>query len=189
MIISPHMLKLADKSKELFVEKYIDKIPEIQLSAPFKKGKEIHALANYFLSGQDISKLEKALDERNSKTWQTLKNNQYFKMEIFASEHSVSTKLGEFWIGGRIDAIVKNNENYYILDYKTGQIPENARYDYQTMVYLYCMDKKLKNYKSLNFVYLGLKDNFEEKITLTKELKKEYEQRLSKACTKIKTLM
>ncbi|MBR1754715.1 PD-(D/E)XK nuclease family protein [bacterium] len=189
MIISPNMLKTISKSKDLFIEKYIDNIPEIQLSEPFRQGKEIHALANYYLKGQDISKLENALSPERRKLWEKLKTNPYFNFECINSEYTVTSKLGEFWIGGRIDALVKNGKDYYILDYKTGQIPENAVYDYQTMVYLYTLDKLIKNYDSLNFVYLGLKTSTEEKITLNKDLLKEYEKKLLNGCLQIKNLL
>lgn len=187
MIISPHMLKTIQTSQEKFVEKYVKNIPEIQISEPFKKGKEIHALANYYLQGQDISKLEKSLTREEKVLWLSLKGNKYFQYECVRSEYSICAKLGEFWIGGRIDALVKDkDDNYFILDYKTGQIPEDAKFDFQTMVYLYCLDKILKNYKSLNFVYLGLKNEMEEKITYGKTIKNEYQSRLLTACLQIK---
>lgn len=189
MIISPHMLKAIETSEDLFVEKYLKNIPEIQVSEPFRQGKEIHALANYYLQGQDVLKLEKALNLKEEKIWSALKNNKYFQLKTVKSEYGINAKLGEFWIGGRIDALVKDKENnYYILDYKTGQIPKNAQFDYQTMVYLYCLDRFLKDYKSLNFIYLGLKTEKEEKITYNKNLKIEYEKRLLKACLQIKKL-
>ena len=183
------MLKTIEKSKELFIDKYINKIPEIKLSEPFKKGKEIHALANYYLSGQYITKLENALNDDSKRIWNTLKNSKYFSFECIKTEYTLNAKIDEFWIGGRIDAIVKNGEDYYILDYKTGQIPQNPEFDSQTMVYLYCLDKMLLKYKSLNFVYLGLKDYSEKKITLNSQLKKEYEKRLLKGCLQIKNLL
>lgn len=189
MIISPNMLKTIALSKEAFIEKYIKKIPEIQLSEPFKQGKEIHALANFYFKNQDISKLENALDSDNKKIFNTLKNNKYFLMECVNSEYTIISKLDEFWIGGRIDALVKKGEDFYILDYKTGEIPKNATYDYQTMVYLYSVDKLLKKYDSLNFVYLGLKNNQEKKITLDKNLLKEYKKRLISECLQIKELL
>lgn len=188
MIISPHMLKTIDTSEEMFVEKYVKNIPEIQVSEPFRQGKEIHALANYYLQGQDIAKLENSLNQKEKNLWLLLKNNKYFQFECVNSEYAVCAKLGEFWIGGRIDALVKDKDDYYILDYKTGQIPDNAKFDYQTMVYLYSLDKLLKNYSSLSFVYLGLKTSTEEKITYGKNLQKEYEQRLLQTCLRIKNL-
>jgi ATP-dependent exoDNAse (exonuclease V) beta subunit len=189
MIITPNMLKTISISKDAFIKKYIEKIPTIQLSEPFMKGKEIHALANYYLKGQNISKLEKALNKNQLQIWTKLKTNEYFNLEVINSEYFISAKLKTFWIGGRIDALVKKENNYYILDYKTGQIPKNSTYDYQTMVYLYCMDKILKYYETLNFIYIGLKENSVEKITLTKELNEEYITKIHNACTQIKSLM
>ena len=189
MIISPHMLKTIETSKDLFIKKYIERVPEIQLSARFKQGKEIHALANYYIKGQNITKLERALDSNRKNIWNKLKTNKYFNLEYVNSEYAISAKLNEFWVGGRIDALVKNGESYYILDYKTGKIPNNATYDYQTMVYLYCLDKILKKYDSLTFVYLGLRDGREESIKLSPELKSEYYKKLLDGCLQIKSIL
>ena len=189
MIISPNMLKTVTSSKEMFIQKYIYNNPEFTLNAPFKKGKEIHALANYYLSGQNIEKLENSLDLNQMKLWNTVKNSKYFKFQCIESEYQINAKIDKFWIGGRIDSVMKNDKNYYILDYKTGEIPDNAKYDYQTMVYLYCMDKLLKNYDSLNFVYIGLRDNEIEKITLNETLKKEYEKLILEGCLQIQKLL
>ena len=78
--------------------------------------------------------------------------------------------------------------DYVILDYKTGNIPQNAEKDFQTIVYLLCGDKWLQQkggYKSLKFVYLGLKNNTEKEILLTENLKKEYEEKIIQTCDKI----
>ncbi len=78
--------------------------------------------------------------------------------------------------------------NYYILDYKTGQLPPKAEQDFQTIVYLLAADKFLQKkggYNSLKFVYLGLKENKEKEIILTPELKKQYEEKIVETCKKI----
>ena len=78
--------------------------------------------------------------------------------------------------------------NYYILDYKTGKIPPNAEQDFQTIVYLLCVDKFLKRkngYNSLKFVYLGLKENKQKEILLTPDLKQQYEEKIIQTCKQI----
>ena len=189
MIISPNMLKLVTESEQKFKERYVEHVSEISLSAPFKKGKEIHALANYFLKGQNIEKLENSLDKNRAYIWKTLKENQYFNMECVDCEYGIQARLDKFWIGGRIDALVKEGKNYYILDYKTGQIPKNATFDFQTMVYLYCVDKLIKYYESLNFVYIGLKENVSEKIDFDKKIAEKYKELILKGCLQIKKLL
>ena len=180
MIVSPAMMKIFEECPQKYIYIYVDKINLPQNKYFYEKGKNIHAIANYFLKGYDITKLEGALNQHENILWHYLKNCKYFKYECTNSEYQLSSKWGDFWIGGRLDALVKQNENYYILDYKTGLIPKNPEYDYQTMVYLLCTDKLLKKYDSLNFVYLDLKNNEEKIIKFSENLKKEYEKKIEK---------
>ena len=156
---SPNMLKTFADCPYKYYLKYIRKISIPQPASYFEKGKKIHALANYYLRGDDISKIIKGLNEEEMTVWNMLFNNESFQMSYVKSEYNLSCKIGEFWIGGRLDALMHNGEDYYILDYKTGSIPKNPQQDFQTMVYLICADRKLKQYNSLRFVYIDLKNN------------------------------
>lgn len=180
MIISPAMLKIFEECPQKYKFMYVDKISLPQNKYFFEKGKKIHAIASYYIKGFDVSKLENALNETERKIWNYLKSTEYFKYEFLKSEYQLNMKIAECWIGGRLDALVKDENNYYILDYKTGEIPKNPEFDYQTMIYLLCADKKIKNYDSLSFVYLDLKNNSEYKIQFTDELKAMYQEKLSK---------
>jgi len=187
-IYSPNMLKTFKSCPKKYYFKYIQQISLPQKTSLFEKGKKVHALANYYLRGDNISKMEKALTPSETEIWEKLKNNKFFQMDYVNSEYNLSCKIGDFWIGGRLDAVVchqktgepegrkaseyqmqrgmetkmqrpVNNDsttrpfnnstdmdlaalNYYILDYKTGSIPKNPEYDYQTMVYLLCLYRK-----------------------------------------------
>ena len=206
MIYSPNMLKTFDECQYKFFLKYIEKISLPQRSEIFEKGKKIHALANYYLKGFDISKMEKTLNADEKAFWESLKSNKYFKMTSVNTEYNLSCKVDKYWIGGRLDALMQvdakgNGEmengkwkmenfstHYYILDYKTGNIPQNAENDFQTIVYLLCADKFLNKkgrYNSLKFVYLGLKNGIEKEIELIETLKKSYEEKISQICQKI----
>ena len=178
MIISPAMMKVFEECQKKYLYMYVDKINLPQNKYFFEKGKNIHAMANYFLKGYDISKLENALSDEEKNIWNYLKNIEYFKFDTVNSEYQLSCKIEDYWIGGRLDALVKNNEDYYILDYKTGSIPQNPEYDYQTIVYLLCTDKLLKKYNTLNFVYIDLKNKDEKIIKLTDKFKSEYSEKL-----------
>ena len=202
---SPNMLKTFEQCPKKFFYKYVQKISIPQRSSLFEKGKKIHALANYYLQGQNIERMENSLNEDERQIWQTLKSTRYFNFEPIQTEYNLSCKIGEYWVGGRLDALMRSsglpltpNSSpsrgegsmcYYILDYKTGAIPNNPQEDYQTIVYLLCVDKYLKSKnnqaESLQFVYLGLKKNQEMSILLTKELKKHYEQKILDICGKI----
>lgn len=185
-IYSPNMLKTFEECPQKFFFKYIQKLSLPQRSTFFEKGKKIHALANYYLNSENIEKMEKVLTNDEKIAWETLKSNKYFKLNVFNTEYNLSCKIDKYWIGGRLDALVFNDKDYYILDYKTGNIPANAEQDFQTIVYLLCVDKYLKsNYNSLKFVYLGLKNNIEKEILLTDNLKKQYEEKIIQTCKKI----
>lgn len=170
---SPNMLKTFEECQQKFFFKYVEKISLPQRSAIFEKGKKIHALANYFLTGENIEKMEKILTSDEKIVWENLKSNKYFKLNVLNTEYNLSCKIDKYWIGGRLDAFVseatkseqKRGEDakrrrcvdeanhastplrllssYYILDYKTGYLPPSAEQDFQTIVYLLCADKFL----------------------------------------------
>lgn len=187
---SPNMLKTFDNCHIKFHFKYIDRISVPQKFSIFEKGKKVHALAHYYLRGDNIDKLEQALSSSEKQIWQNLKTNPYFQKTYVNSEYNLSCKVGGYWVGGRIDALMKelqdnNSFNYYILDYKTGTIPKNPEYDYQTMVYLLCADKLLQEYNNLKFIYIDLKNNENCIIDFTPDKKEEYENKLINICEQI----
>lgn len=141
---SPNMLKTFDECQQKFFLKYIQKLSVPQRSAIFEKGKKIHAFANYYLKGENIEKLEKVLTQDEKNAWAALKSSKYFKLNVVNTEYNLSSKIGKYWVGGRLDAFMSDGESYFILDYKTGNIPQNAEQDFQTIVYLLCSDKFLK---------------------------------------------
>ena len=182
------MIKIYKECPQKYAYIYVDNINLPQNKYFYEKGKNIHAMANYFLKGYKTEKLEKALTDEEINIWNYLKNIKYFNYEVINSEYQLSSKIENYWIGGRLDALVKNDENYYILDYKTGSIPQNPEYDYQTMIYLLCADKLIKNYNSLNFVYLDLKNQEEKFIKFSNVLKNEYINMLKKVLDEINSL-
>lgn len=182
---SPNMLKTFKECPQKYYYKYIQKIAAPQKSTPFEKGKKIHALANYYLQGEDISKLEKTLNSEEAATWEMLKSNKYFSMEYLKSEYNLSCKIDNFWVGGRLDALVKDGKNYYILDYKTGSLPKNPEFDYQTMVYLIAASKFFNDFEQLSFVYIDLKNNKTREIKFSRELNEQYTSELKKICSLI----
>lgn len=187
-IYSPNMLNTFEECPYKFFLKYIEKLSLPQRSSVFEKGKKIHALANYYLNGFNISKMEKTLSTDEKIIWESLKNNNYFNLKVINTEYNLNCKIDKYWVGGRLDALMANERDYIILDYKTGQIPQNAEQDFQTIIYLLCADKflnKKDGYNSLKFIYLGLKNNTEKQIELTAPLKKQYEEKIIQTCSKI----
>ena len=191
---SPNMLKTFKSCPLKYKFKYIDRISLPQKASFFEKGKKVHALANYYLKGDDISKFEPTLNENEKIAWNNLKRNEFFSYKYVNSEYNLSCKIGDYWIGGRLDAIVKKHKNesetYYILDYKTGSIPKNPEYDYQTMVYLLCLSSApfITPQDEIKFVYIDLKNNQNCVIDFTQEKKVEYEKAISTICSNIENI-
>lgn len=180
---SPNMLKTFEACPQKYYFKYIEKISVPQKSNLFEKGKKVHALANYYLRGDDISKMEKALNSEELKLWEILKQNEFFNKTYVNSEYNLSCKVDNYWIGGRLDALMKDEKNYYILDYKTGSIPRNPEYDYQTITYLLCASKMYGN--NIKFIYIDLKNNKNAIIDFNLAKAQEYEKRITDICDKI----
>ena len=180
---SPNMLKTFETCPQKYYFKYIEKISVPQKSNLFEKGKKVHALANYYLRGDDISKMEKALNNEELKLWEILKQNEFFNKTYVNSEYNLSCKVDNYWIGGRLDALMKDDKNYYILDYKTGSIPKNPEYDYQTITYLLCASKMYGD--NIKFIYIDLKNNLNSIIDFNSAKAQEYEKRIIDICAQI----
>ena len=74
---SPNMLKTFKSCPLKYKFKYIDRISLPQKASFFEKGEKVHALANYYLKGDDISKFEPTLNENEKIAWNNLKSNEF----------------------------------------------------------------------------------------------------------------
>ena len=106
---SPNMLKTFEACPQKYYFKYIQKISMPQKTSFFERGKKVHALANYYLRGDNIDKLETTLNKDEKAIWDTLKQNEFFKKSYINSEYNLSCKIGSYWIGGRIDALMEDS--------------------------------------------------------------------------------
>lgn len=174
---SPNMLKTFKLCPKKFEFKYIKGISMPLNDELFETGKNIHALASYYLRGENIDKMELSLNTNEKILWNYLKGLKYLSFECINTEYNLAVKIGKHFFGGRLDALVKNEDKYYILDYKTGSAPQNAVYDFQTMIYLLCVRAFFKTEK-IAFVYLDLRNKKEVVIELTETLVKEYKELL-----------
>ena len=174
-VFSPNMLKTFEACPKKFDFKYNQSINMPVNDMIFESGKNIHAIASYFLNGNDINKFENILTSKEAEMWNFLKSIKYFSYELVNTEYNLNVKKGNYTFGGRLDALFKNKNCYYILDYKTGKIPKNPKYDFQTMIYLLAVQDYFKT-TNVKFVYVDLKNKTEEIIELTEELKEEYEK-------------
>ncbi|MBR2431106.1 PD-(D/E)XK nuclease family protein [bacterium] len=183
---SPNMLKTYLLCPKKFYFKYVKNISMPVNDEIFELGKNIHAIASYYLKKENIDKMEKFLSEREKYIWEYLKNLEYFSYEFVNAEYNLSFRIGDYFFSGRLDALVKKQDEYYIIDYKTGSAPKNAKYDFQTIIYLLAVRAFFKTDK-VNFVYIDLKNKTDIKIKLESELISEYEKKLSDIVLKIKT--
>ena len=183
-LLSPYMLKTYESCPKKFEFQYVKNISMPTDDDLFSVGKNIHALASYYLKKQDISKMEASLDDKEQVMWKYLKNLEYFDYTVIDTEYSLSTKIKSIFFGGRLDALVKKDDIFYILDYKTGSVPQNPKYDYQTIIYLLCVSKFFKQ-KNISFVYIDLKNNQNHMINYDEELEKEYTQKITNICERI----
>lgn len=183
---SPNMLKTFDLCPKKYQFRYVKNITMPVNDDIFELGKNVHALASYYLRSENIDKMEQALNEKEQLFWNRLKQSPYFSFETIKTEYNLSIKLRDMFFGGRLDALVKDqNDKYYILDYKTGSAPKNAKYDFQTMIYLLAVRAFFKT-DNIVFIYLDLANNSEVKIELNSDLITEYEEKLLNITNKIK---
>lgn len=183
-LYSPNMLKTFETCPKKFYLKYIKKISMPSNDEIFELGKNIHALASYYLRKENLHKMEHSLTEQERVLWEYLKNIKYFGYEVVNTEYNLSVKIDDYFFGGRLDALVKNQNTYYILDYKTGSAPKNAKYDFQTIIYLLAVKTYFQT-NNVEFVYIDLKNKTEVKIPLTLNLIDEYKSKLIKTVQNI----
>ncbi len=93
MIYSPGMLKTFVECPRRYFFKYIERLSVPQPQGVFEKGKKIHALAHYFLRGDDVSKMELTLSKDERRLWEMLKSNKYFQKTYVNSEYNLSCRL------------------------------------------------------------------------------------------------
>lgn len=184
---SPNMLKTFQQCPRKFYYRYVKNVSMPVNDSIFEFGKNIHALASYYLKKENIDKMELSLNERDMSVWKYLKSIKYFSYDVVNTEYNLAFKFNDSFLGGRIDALMKDGDNFYILDYKTGTIPKNPKYDYQTMVYVLAVNKFF-NTNKVHFIYIDLKNKEEVKITYTDELAEEYKNKLFCILDKIKNV-
>ena len=177
-IYSPNMLKTFQTCPKKYYFRFVKGVSMPVNDEMFESGKNIHALASYYLRNENIFKMENSLSESEKLLWEKLKKTAYFGFETIATEYNLSVKIDKHFFGGRLDALVKKDDIYYILDYKTGSAPKDAKYDFQTMIYLLAVRDFFKT-ENVVFVYIDLKNDKEVVIKLTPELACEYSQKLT----------
>lgn len=182
--LSPNMLKTFEECPRKFDFKYLQDVQMPVNDDIFEFGKNIHALASYYLRGEFIDKLEKSLSPKETEIWNYLRECKYFAYDVVNTEYNLAVKIGKYFFGGRLDALVKNGGKYYILDYKTGSAPKNPCFDFQTIIYTLCVKEFFKT-DNVTFVYLDLKHREEVVIPFSPDIEETYRQKLLEISNKI----
>ena len=129
-ILSPAMLKTYQSCKKKYFLHYVRNIIMPQSATIFEQGKNIHALAGYYLDGINVEKFEKALNEKEKDIWIKLKNNEYFNFSPTQLIKYHKKQFGIFFDFKPIDEVsVDIEKNLCIMysgpDFTT--IPDNCR--------------------------------------------------------------
>ena len=106
---SPNMLKTFEQCPKKFYLKYVKNISMPTNDEIFELGKNIHAMASYYLRKENIHKMENSLSEREKLIWEYLKEIKYFGFETVNTEYNLMVKIQNKLFGGRFDALVKEN--------------------------------------------------------------------------------
>jgi len=184
-IFTPNMLNIYCDCAYKYYLNYVRDVKIPQNDIPFMVGKNVHALASYYLKGEDISKYD--LPPKEAHLWNNLMKIEYMRMKPVKVEQSILVKVADNWVGGRVDAVVVDNQNnYYILDYKTGNIPQDYKYAFQTMIYSLGCNSLFDDINTLKFVYINVRDVETKEVLFTESLKSEYETRISDVISSIK---
>ena len=148
------MLKTYELCPLKFYYKYVENISMPVNDEIFEFGKNIHALASYYLRGENIEKMEQALTQKEFDVWSYLKSLKYFEYKVINTEYTLNIKLDKYIFSGRLDALVKDGDKYYILDYKTGGVNKNdGRLDSLDVDEVF-KDKHAKAIQMLLYAYL-----------------------------------
>lgn len=153
---SANSLKLLDKSKDEFLDKYLYNLSLIKRDNRARLGEKFHSLICTFIKGVDVSKIIPDLDAKERLIWNNLKTLLFEKRENFIkTEYPFLIKEDFYFLTGRFDAIYKDEEGFIIYDWKTLNLPREADSDLQSVVYLYALSK-IYNTEKIKMRYLSI---------------------------------
>ena len=91
-LFSPNMLKTYENCPKKFFFKYVKKLSMPVDDDIFEIGKNVHALASYYLRKENIDKFEPVLNSSEKNYWEYLKQVEYFSYECINTEYNLSVK-------------------------------------------------------------------------------------------------
>ena len=98
-LFSPNMLKTYDICPKKFYFRYVKNISMPVNDEVFETGKNVHALASYYLRKENIDKMELSLDSKEKDFWFYLKGIKYFSYECVNTEYNLSVKIADKFFG------------------------------------------------------------------------------------------
>ena len=101
--LSPNMLKTFQDCPRKFDFMYLQDIQMPKNDEVFEFGKNIHALASYYLRKEFIDKMEKSLTQKEFEVWSDLKACKYFEYEVINTEYNLAVKIGKHFFGRHVD--------------------------------------------------------------------------------------
>lgn len=159
---SANSLKVLEKSKQEFMDKYVFRLDIFKKDQKALLGQKFHNLICYYLKGFKVDKLLLDLDKNERKTFKNIKEKLDKKKAegtfvLLEYSFNMKEKLNDtfYYLTGRFDAVFKEKNSYIIYDWKTLNIPKNARNDLQTSVYLYALSK-IFNTDKITMRYVSL---------------------------------
>lgn len=143
---SANSLKLLEKDKTEFKNKYIYNLSIYKKDDRATLGQNFHSLICMYLKNFEISKMISNLNSKEKNIWENIEKklspikNNFIECEFpFLIKCKLNNKF--YYLTGRFDAVYKENNEYIIWDWKTLNLPKNPNEDLQSIVYLYCLNK------------------------------------------------
>ena len=157
---SANSLKILDKSFEEFQNKYVYNLSIYKNDKRTQTGQKFHNLICYYVKNFDISRLLLDLSSEELRFWKGLEEKlKTIKSKFIKTEYSFLTKerLGDkfYYLTGRFDGILQNDNDFIIYDWKTLNLPLNPCEDLQSVVYLYVLSK-IYNTNKIKMRYLSI---------------------------------
>lgn len=183
---SANSLKLLNKDPLEFKLKYEENLFFSTDSPNAKKGQNLHAFICYYINGFDVSKIEKSMSDEDKAFIQKIKSYKALSLLKEAPKKHIEqlflikcrlletpkTNDGNsfsefqdknFYLTGRFDAVLEDEKDIKIYDWKTINLPKNPEGDIQTIVYLYSASKLYKT-KEISLTYVSLSKD--ESVTI-----------------------
>lgn len=180
-------LQTYDECPQKYKLCYIDRVhivESLRTQQNSQTGNNLHNVINYYLKGMDVTKLLTALHKDEMLLWHNFKTSEIKNYTIKASEFAFNVKIDEHWLTGRIDALFEYDENYIILDWKTGVNFRSENAKFQTSFYLLCMYEILKAKElikapeQLSLHYMNLQTNSTIKLPFDRDLYLQYKSNI-----------